>query len=911
MVLDANSLEAIARETRNCFLFEDAPDYQAELTGGLAQLQTGQNTAAAIASLMKAAHSLKGGAGIAQFPELSRLAHKFEDLLETFDRVPDPDAAYRLLERGVAQIDVALAAAARADSNDPLETPALTSICAEFDAFVRALPSAPPPQLAAADVSSARPYPHVVKTALTVDLEDCLQRADAALQLQLSVAELVPALQGFCDECALLGETLEQQWLSAAVLPLSKATEARLAALPAIAGKTVAHVRQQRDRVLSAMVESASPASSPGTAAKSVAKTVSAAVTTAPSSVASHPADVPGLQARMPVARLDRLNNTLGELLVGYERFVLFGEQLQQTSLSLKRRAEQLAPINDRIQTLYDLLATDARVNRADANGDRERTAGTRDDFDPLQLDRYSDLHQPLQELQELMVQVQENRADLDAIDRDYQESLEDLRAALSQMRSDLTDARLIPFRTGVEKFDTALRSLNQRYQKDAVLQVSGEDTLVDRVVLEQLQAPLNHLFRNAFDHGIETPAERIATGKPPTATIRLSANLQGSRVEIAIADDGRGIDEEKVWQAAIARGVHPPTHRPSRREILDCIFAPGLSTARAATDLSGRGVGLDVVRLQVERLRGSVRVDTELGRGTRFVLALPVALSILPLLLCRSQQRAFAIPSSQVLKAISLSGNPNSNSYDRAAPDTALLPEILWENRRLPVNSLAQLLPYAEPNASNASPAFVLVLDVGDTPIAVAIDALEAERELVLKPFDGTVPVPPYLSGCTVLGSGEIVPVLNPSYLGDLLAGDSPAWVPSSPPAPSVTTVLIADDSVAIRRSLERILEQSGYRVVACRDGKEALSALEQALEPFALAITDIEMPQLDGFGLLQAIRAHARWQDLPVVMLTSRDNPRHRETARRLGATDYFGKPFRPQELVAAIARWSKPSK
>lgn len=871
MVLDASSLEAIAHEARACFLDEDVPEYQAELEKGWQQLVAGEDVKGAVSALMKTAHSLKGGAGIAQLPELSRLAHRLEDLLEALNegRVSQLDAAYALLEEGIENISALIAAAVRNDS--PGESEDLP-IFGRLKQFLDGLPQSNPQQAEEEEIPSrpGAPLPYIVKTALRVDLQDCLQRLEPQLESQSPLNR--KAIASFCEECTLLGETLNLPWLGAAVAPLQQSLDqGKLPDAGAVRG-AIATIRQQREATLNP-----APPPTPEPPAASASPTLA-------------PVEAP-LNLRMPLDRLDRINSTLGELLVNYERLALIAEQLQQASSVLGQRSEQLKPINDEVRSLYDQLATEMPGNSEDEASESE--------FDRLQLDRYSEFHLTLQSFQELMVQVQENRSDIDTIGLDFQESLEELRSRLNLLRIELTQARLVPFRTCAERFAAPLQTLTQRYEKSVQLVVEGEDTLVDRGILERLQTPLNHLFRNAFDHGIETPDQRRAAGKDPTALLTLTAILKGNRLQISVADDGRGINLQRVFEkaqkAGLCRARRLQDLSPAR--VIDYIFTPGFSTAASVNDLSGRGVGLDVVRALVERLRGTVAVETAPGQGSRFVISVPLTLSIVRLLLVRVQQHSLAIPTTKVLQAISLNQLQSSD-------------EVVWNDRPLKVQPLRQLLPYQDEAETLMPPnSLALIVDVDGEAIAFGVDALVGERELVLKPFDNLVPVPPYLAGCTVLGTGEVIPVLDPDYLSLLLPEDADEPAAIAPPAqpeilaPGEPTVMVVDDSVAVRRTLERLLSQSGYQVVPCRDGKEALDLLNRPGEYFSMIISDIEMPRLDGFGLLQAVRSHSLWQSLPMVMLTSRSNERHRSKALELGATDYLGKPFRPDDLLEVV--------
>ena len=613
---------------------------------------------------------------------------------------------------------------------------------------------------------------------------------------------------------------------------------------------------------------------------------------------------LPNINLRIPFTKVDRMSNTVGELLINHERLSLCQNQLQQVSFELKKRAEQFNPIQDQVQTFYDRMATSLAAEVANASGGEDPN-DPENEFDALQFDRYTDLHTTLQNFQELMVRMQETRSDMDLVNQDLQDALDQLRQQLNHLSSDFNQSRLVPFKVLAHKFIPSLKNLNRQHHKSVDLEIIGDTTLIDQLLVEQLKTPLTHLFRNAFDHGIETSRERQALGKSTTAKIQLSAKVQGSEVVITVADDGRGIDTVKVGQQAVRAGLCTDEDLAtlSRDQILEFLFASGFSTKEGVTSLSGRGVGLDVVRLQVERLRGSVRIQTALGEGTQFILSLPLTISIMPLLLCQSHERTIAIPSISVLEIIAL------GEYDIPNPDA---PQIVWQNRQIPLFPLRNLLPYQQPGMAAPDPELKklgLVVDMDGQPVAVAVDALLGERELVLKPFDDTIPVPPYVVGCTVLGTGEVVPVFSTNHFEQLLS----AYQQQAPvPASTIEleevqtedpTILIVDDSIAVRRLLNRLLTQSGFQVIQCRDGKEALDELNRLQHPLDLVISDVEMPRIDGYSLLKEIRSHARWHSLPVAMLTSRASERHRQKASSLGATTYLTKPFQPLELLNEV--------
>lgn len=923
MALNAANLDAILQESRACFLTEDAPDYLAMLEVGLPGLRALDSTGniqIEYSSLMRAAHSIKGGAGLAELPTLSHLAHQLEDLLEGlhYGRIPasEQPIAAELICLGVEQIQDAIAAAIAGQPEPDIEQ---MEICSALDSFLESLPSSSTSADFSTSSNSSSPdflnnvpvNSFLVKTALEVDLEDCLQTVERSTSKRSALANLV-------EECSLLGQTLSLTWLIDAAEALNQLLGENDIPVEELATTAIAQIRELRSQALNPVAPTlpepavvAEPAVSlpqPFAEVEPESKEISEAPAASSTRSASEQ-NALSLNLRIPVAKLDRMGNSVGELLIEHERLRLYQTQLHQANVVLKTQTQRMRPIQQAVQQFYDRLAT----QQPDLGSNFEPSSPV-NEFDTLEFDRYTELHSTLQDFQELMVRVEETRTDMELVGRDLHAGLEQLRSQLDSLRTDLTDSRLVPFRLLAERFIPTLEKLNQRYNKQVKLEIIGKDTLLDQAILEQLQTPLTHLIRNAFDHGIETAEERSLLDKTESATITLSLINQGDRAIISVADDGRGIDCQKVYQKAVEVGLVNsnwllPVDNLSRDEVLEFLFQSGFSTAKQVTDISGRGVGLDAVRSQIERLQGKVAIQTQIGQGTTFTITIPLRMSILPLLLCRCQQRTIAIPSSNVLEIIALAEYLDNNNWQAQT--------IIWRDRPVPVFSLIKLLSYNRPGmadkADTSHRRLGVVLDVDGEQIVVAVDSLLGERELVLKPFDPIITAPSYLAGCTVLGTGEIVPILSPNNFSELIDRNHQAKLSESDLLDNGgsiaefddrSTILIVDDSIGVRRLLNRVLIEAGYQVVECRDGKEALEEINSTERRFDLVISDIEMPRLDGFGLVKEIRSHQRWYNIPIVMLTSRENNRHRQKAMSLGATDYLTKPFHPVELLKAIA-------
>jgi type IV pili sensor histidine kinase/response regulator len=378
---------------------------------------------------------------------------------------------------------------------------------------------------------------------------------------------------------------------------------------------------------------------------------------------------------------------------------------------------------------------------------------------------------------------------------------------------------------------------------------------------------------------------------------------LTHNQVVIRVADDGRGINFDKIRHRAVELGLLEAENSQflSQEALLDCLFAPGFSTVSQVSDLSGRGLGLDIVKHLVEGLRGRLHLETQPDQGTCFVIQIPLTLNILPLLLVRSQQRLIAFPSQSILRAISLKEETHKH-------------QVRWQEQLYPVRSLAQLLPYGQTpgRLPQENQDVGLMVNLKDQIAVLAVDQIVDERPLVVKALDAITPLPPYLIGCTVLGTGEVIPIFAPENFERLwqqlpapLSDQERAKLTNPEPSSSdKTTILVIDDSITVRRTLQRVLSRSGYEVIQCRDGKEAWELLGRHQEPISMAFCDLEMPNMDGYSLLQLIRGDQQWRSLPVVMLTSRENETHRQRAMDLGANHYLTKPFQPNQLLALVA-------
>jgi chemotaxis family two-component system sensor histidine kinase/response regulator PixL len=481
----------------------------------------------------------------------------------------------------------------------------------------------------------------------------------------------------------------------------------------------------------------------------------------------------------------------------------------------------------------------------------------------------------------------------------------------------------MLPIGDLLNRFPRTVRDLSVKGNKPVTLELEGTNTLVDRAVLSKLYDPLVHLVRNAFDHGIDTPEERLAKGKSESGQILIKAYNRGNSTYVEIKDDGRGIDVEKVRAKAIEKGVVDPNEAAKMpiAQLYDLLFVPGFSTAEKVSHLSGRGVGLDAVRLQIRALKGNISLTSELDKGTTFTLRLPWSMTITKLLLFRSQESFLAIPVNS-LSAIAAAGKndlkkKDGKEYFRWQGQSVPLIQDLLIGFNYPSSLIAsrqQMMgSWARSNVSNiwkqSGQQMVLVIAQGTEAIGIKVDQILLEQNLVIKPFGDAINPPSYMSGCTVLGDGRLVSVLDGAALIERIAQKGTqniAMIDSAinrlKPKLVLPTVLVIDDSLTTRQTLSTTLQKAGYRVIQAQDGADGLNQLEQHPEVEGI-ICDVEMPQMNGFEFLGRCRKLHAKTELPVLMLTSRGSKRYRQLAQQLGANGYLTKPYLDQELIETL--------
>lgn len=461
---------------------------------------------------------------------------------------------------------------------------------------------------------------------------------------------------------------------------------------------------------------------------------------------------------------------------------------------------------------------------------------------------------------------------------------------------------RMVPIATLFDQFPRMVRDLARERGKELTLEIEGAETEVDRQLLETLKDPLAHLLRNAVDHGIEPPNKRQEIGKPGPGSIRLSAAQKGGSIVIEIADDGRGIDLETVAEQAVARGLvsEQEISSLSRRETLDLIFRPGLSTATRTTDLSGRGVGLDVVRQNLEPLHGMVEADTTPARGTVFTLTMPLTLAFSHVLLVEVAGQTVALPTTAVERILRVDAS-GVNSIEGK-------PTVHIGGRTLPLIRLAEVLELARGDHTPAAwqGLTVVVLGVAERRIACWVDRVQGTQEVVIKSLGRQLKRVRNVAGATILGTGRVVIIIN---VTDLVKSAKSGRVATGAPLVKLQDVtrhrvLVVDDSITTRTLEKNILENAGFDVLTAADGQAAWALIQD--QPLDVVVADVAMPRMDGFTLTEMVKESEQFKETPVILVTSLESAQDKMRGMEAGADAYITKSsFDQRELLETIDR------
>ena len=638
---------------------------------------------------------------------------------------------------------------------------------------------------------------------------------------------------------------------------------------------------------------------------------------------------------RVSVRKLNELNDYFGELTIERNRLEAEVKRMRVLVKDLGRKLRSLDEINDDVRDLYEQPSIDSPNAQpllsgtaiADDSLPNTYTSDPkfRQDFDTLEFDRYNDSHLPFRQIVESVVRLQEVADDIELSVDKTEQTTRVIHRTARHLQRNLNQLRMRPLSDITNRFPRALREMELAHGKSVTLKLEGESLLVDRNILESLNDPLMHIVRNAFDHGIETPEKREAKGKAPTGTIAIAAFNRNNRTVITVSDDGSGIPLGKIRDRAISMGLDADLlQAASEAELLSLIFEPGFSTSDQVTSLSGRGVGMDVVRNNLTQIRGDINVETKAGKGTTFTLSVPYTLSVTRVMLAEGNRMPIAIPTDfveevTVIEPTDCFEKDGKTFFTFKGKPIRLIQLANW----LAFNCPRQFDSIEEvPTIDSAS---VLLFRTGEQRVGIEIDRSWGEREVAVRRVEGPIALPSGFSNCTILGDGKVIPLLSlPDFARWVMnceaSGLSSAKALYSNPVVqgaldpmSLQAVpdqelnrsakfLVIDDSVNVRRLLALTLEKAGYDVEQARDGEDAFDKLDSGLVVDSI-VCDVEMPHMDGYSFLSKLRSRPDYADIPVTMLTSRSGEKHRRLAMNLGATAYFSKPYQERVLLQQL--------
>jgi chemosensory pili system protein ChpA (sensor histidine kinase/response regulator) len=588
---------------------------------------------------------------------------------------------------------------------------------------------------------------------------------------------------------------------------------------------------------------------------------------------------------------IDRLVNQAGEVSISRSRVENGVNGLQQ---SLSELTENVTRLRSQLRELEIQAETQISSQMAQS---AERG------FDPLEFDRFT-------RLQELSRMIAETVSDVATVQHNLTRGVEQagndlmLQSRLTRdLQQDLMRVRMVQFGSIAERLYRVTRQAAKEVDKRVSLDIRGGSVEIDRGVLEKMAGPFEHLLRNAIVHGIESRAQRLAAGKNETGELTVEIRQEGNEVVIRFSDDGQGLDLERIRQKAEAGGLVRDAAALSDAELRELIFHPGFSTAQEITELAGRGIGMDIVRSEASGLGGRVGMDSQRGRGATFMVRLPLTLAVTQVVVLTTGGNTYAVPSVLVEQVQQLKAGPLADAYAQGS--------VSWRGEQVPLYFLSELLGDSSvaPVTQQYSP--LLILNSGDRRVAVHVDEVVGNREVVVKNIGPQLARMPGVAGATVLGSGDIVLILDPVPLAQRLI-DAERAAPRDEQAPQAPrgqpNVMVVDDSLTVRRVTQRLLTREGYQVMLAKDGVDALEQL-QTVTPH-LMLVDIEMPRMDGFDLTRNVRDDIRTRHIPIIMITSRTATKHRNYAMELGVNEYLGKPYRDTDLLEFVAAYTGKS-
>ncbi|MCC6537850.1 MAG: Hpt domain-containing protein [Bryobacterales bacterium] len=944
---DDHSGGSIPAELLEVFRLE-ADEHLAKIGECLGELSRHPEQREHLLEVRRSVHTLKGASGSVGFRQMSKLAHRMEDLLDRLSETGEPLTAPQgsLL---VSTLDALRDMAEGGQHPAALKT-RLQGLYERYDALEPAAaahapaavtPASAPPRAAAPPRAPLSTTPGLSSELIESFKQETEERLQA-VQEQLRLLEANPAdadlvlairrtLHTVKGASAMVGHAVMSRLAHKAEDLLdglnAKAIEyddearmllylaadaltdlAATAGGPHNLGDALEEIEQRFDDKLRPVLEAREAAArqhpvaplgeEPAIELPAAAEAPAPATSPSPS----------GTYVRVPIERLDELVRFVSELVVSRSTFEqslgAYSAEVGELDLSLTR----LRRISQRLDSDVDVSPLRNGLGQLAVRGFVvPQKADKRQEFDLLEFDRYTDLHLVSRDLSETAVDVSAAASELRARAGDFDSYLNRLSRLTSDIQDRLMRMRMVPLVSLSTRLHRTVRVTAERTGKQVDFVLEGDRVELDKTVLEEMAGPIEHALRNAIDHGIESDVLRAALGKPARGRIALSAHYEGTQVVISIVDDGAGINPDLIRATAVDRGLVTEAEAaklPDERA-LDLLFQPGFSTARQVSEVSGRGVGMDVVKSTVTRLKGTVDLTSTPGRGTRLLVRLPMTLAIMRVILLKAHTETFALPANVVTRIL----RAGPESIEQVGGKTVLRSEgVLY-----PLLRLGDVLHLKKAADQTVTRHPVLILQIGDEHVALLVDEITDAREVVVKTMGNLLRRVQGFTGATLMGDGSVVLILNPP---DLVGARQQPVRPVAPTAAATAfvhrplEVMTVDDSVSVRRVLGKLIENTGWKPTPAKDGVEALEILQRGFRPDAILL-DVEMPRMDVYELLAAVRSLPDLRHIPVVMLTSRAGEKHRKKAFELGATDYLVKPYQDDTLVAVLRRVVREAK
>ncbi len=588
---------------------------------------------------------------------------------------------------------------------------------------------------------------------------------------------------------------------------------------------------------------------------------------------------------RMRADMLDRLINEAGEVSIARSRMEQEMQGFKHFSLDL---TESVFRLRSYLRELE--IETESQMQSR-----MTLLQETQEAFDPLEFDRFT-------RLQELTRMMAESVNDVSTIQNGLLNNLDETESALQQqarmnreLQYGLMNVRMVPFSVISERLHRIVRQTAHELSKPVELTIDGESVDIDRSVLDKIGAPLEHLLRNSVGHGIEPVAQRKKLHKPETGSVQLKVKRENDEIVITVADDGAGIKLDRVREKAIQNGLIQADQETSEQSLMAIIFEPGFSTAADVTQISGRGVGLDAVRGDITALGGRIEVFNSPEHGAVFTIYLPVTLSVAQVVLVRSGTHLYALPSIMVEQLQKLKTGLLAAAYEAKA--------IHWADREYPIHYFSRLIGEADAEPEQLAYTPILLLRSGTNRIALHVDEIIGNQEVVMKPIGSQLARVPGITGATVMGDGKIVLIVNPVQMAnrEVIVVSHARLLEAEAAVVAKPTVMVVDDSLTMRKVLGRTLEREGYQVVTAKDGMDALQLLQETRPDIILL--DIEMPRMDGFEFARNVRGDADTAGIPIIMISSRTAEKHQSHAKEIGVNAFLGKPVQDDDLLAEI--------